>query len=104
MNFDINNVLADMLSAINGIVAGDWDKVKNTANQFLENDKERLQEIAQLRISGDLTDEKFQSRLSDEKLVVEAELNALEVVSKAIVQNAVNAAIDVLVKAVEAVI
>jgi len=104
MNLDMNSVLADMLLAIKGIVGGNWEKVKTTANQFLEHDKERLQQIAELRISGDLTEDKFISRLEDEKLIIEAEINALTVVSKAIAQNAVNAAMDVLLKAVAVVV
>lgn len=100
MNFDINNVLSDVLLAMKGTVGDNWEAVKSTSNQFLQRDKERLQLIAELRITGELTDEKFQSRLEDEKLILEAELNALTVVSKALAQNAANAAIDVLEKAV----
>lgn len=97
MSFDIDNVLSDILSAMKGAVGNNWEGVKSTADQFFQRDKERLQLIANLRITGELNDEKFQSRLDDEKLVLEAELNALAVVSKAIAQNA---AIDVVEKAV----
>jgi hypothetical protein len=51
-----------------------------------------------------LSQEKFESRLADEKLVLEAELHAVAVISKAIAQRAANAAIDVLTKAVSAAI
>lgn len=100
MNFDINAVLADMLSAMKGTVADKWEEVKSVAEQFLENSRERLELIAQMRITGDLTQEKFESRLLDEKLIVEAELNAMEVISKALAQKAANAAMDVVEKAV----
>jgi len=100
MKFDIDKVLADMLSAITGTVDNNRDKVGTLAAQFLQNDKDRLEMLTQLRLSGDLTDDKFLQRLADEKLVVEAELNALAVVSKAIAQQAANAAIAVLEKAV----
>lgn len=104
MSFDISKVLADMLSAIKGEVADNWDEVKSVANQFLLNRKDRLGLLAQLRIDGELSQEKFESRLNDEKLIVEAELNAIAVISKAIAQNAANAAIDVLSKAVKAAV
>lgn len=104
MNFDINTVISDMALAIKGEVGENWDKVKTTANQFLQNKKERFALLAELRISGDLSPEKFKSRLNDEKLVAEAEFNALAVISKAIAQNAANAAIGVLEKAVKAAI
>ena len=104
MNFDINEVLANMLSAIKGAVEDNWDVVKITANQFLERKKERLVLLAELRITNELSQEKFESRLADEKLVVEAELHAIAVITKAIAQKAANAAIDVLVKAVKVAI
>jgi len=104
MNFNIDTVLADMLGAIKGTITNNWGEVKNVADQFLQRKKEKLELIAQLRISGDLTQEKFESRLQDEKLVLEAELNALAVISKAIVQKAANAAIDILVNAVKTAI
>ncbi len=100
MNFDINEILADMLGAIKGTVEDNWPEVKSTANQFLQRKKERLELIAELRISGALSQEKFESRLGDEKLIEEAELHAIAVISKAIAQKAANAAMDVLKKAV----
>lgn len=104
MNFNMNEVLSGMLSAIQGTVTDHWDEVKSTANQFLQRKKERLKLMAELRISGELSQEKFESRLEDEKLILEAELNALAVISKAIAQKAVNAAMDILDKAVKAAI
>ena len=104
MNFDINKVLGDMLAAMKNSLSDNWDEVQGPAKQFLENKKERLKLLSELRISGDLSQEKFESRLEDEKLILEAELNALAVVSKAIAQKAVNAAMDVLSRAVKAAI
>ena len=101
MNFDINEVVANMLSAIKGTVEDNWDEVKSTANQFLQRKKERLELLAVLRINGDLSQEKFESRLKDEKLIAEAELHAIAVISKAIAQKAANAAIEILEKAVK---
>lgn len=104
MSFDFNTVLADMGSAVKDAVADNWNEAKSVTLQFLKNRKERLRLLAQLRIDGDLSEEKFKSRLEDEKLIFEAELNALQVISKAIAQNAANAAINVLEKAVKAAI
>ena len=104
MNFDINEVLADMLSAVKGTVEDNWDEVKSTANQFLQRKKERLELLAVLRINGDLSQKKFESRLEDEKLIAEAELNAIAVISKAIAQKAANAAMVILHKAVKVAI
>lgn len=100
MNFDINNVVDEMLSVIKGTVTDNWKEVKPVAEQFFQRRKERLELLAELRITGELGQEKFESRLFDEKLIVEAELNAIAVISKAIAQKATNAAIDIFQKAV----
>jgi hypothetical protein len=100
MSFEINTVLADMSSAVKDTVADNWDETKSVTIRFLQNRKERINLLAQLRIDGDLSEEKFKSRLEDEKLILEAELNAMKVISKALAQNAANAAINVLEKAV----
>ena len=104
MKLEIDEILADMLSAIKGTVSENWKEVKGTANQFLQNKKERLELLAKLRINKDLTQEKFESYLEDEKLVLEAELHAIAIISKAIAQKATNAAIAVLNKAIKTII
>ncbi len=104
MKFDINEVIAQMSGAVKDTVAENWTDAKSATSQFLTNRKERLALIAELRLTGDLTQEKFESRLNDEKLILEAELHAVVVITKAIAQKAANAAIDVLTKAVSTAI
>ncbi len=100
IDFDINEILQQMAAVIKDTVGKQWKEVKVVAAQFLQNRKERLLLLADLRISGDLNHEKFISRVEDEKLIFEAELNALAVVSKAIAQKAANAAINIFEQAV----
>ncbi len=102
MDFDLNETLADMLGAIKGAVSDNWDEVRSTANQFIERRKERLNLLAELRLAKEISEEKFLSTLEDEKDLLEAELHAIAVISKAIAQKAANAAIDILGKAVKA--
>jgi hypothetical protein len=102
VKFDINETLASMSQAIKGAVAENWSEAKSVANEFLNRRKERLSLLADLRLSGDLSQKKFESRLEDEKLILEAELHAVAVIGKAIAQQAANAAMDVLQKAVKA--
>lgn len=104
MKFDINEVIAQMSGAVKDTVSENWSDAKSATSQFLTNRKERLALIAELRLTGDLTQEKFESRLNDEKLILEAELHAVAVITKAIAQKAANAAIDVLTKAVSTVL
>ncbi|MCH6235358.1 hypothetical protein [Cognataquiflexum rubidum] len=101
MNFDINEVLFQMVGAIKQNVGENWDEVRNPANVFLQNRKERLALLAELLISKEITQERFDSRMEDEKLIAEAHFHAIAVISKAIAQRAANAAIDIFQKAVK---
>ena len=100
MTFNINSALTDMMSAMKGKLDGDWDSVKFTVHQFLERDKLRFKLLADLRISNSIPEVTFEARLTSEKFVIEGELNAVEVVTKAVAQNAANAAINALKMAV----
>jgi hypothetical protein len=100
MNLNMDVVLADMSSAMKGAVGDHWNEVKIVADQFLQRSKERLTLLAELRITGELSQEKFESRLLDEKLIAEAELNAVAVISKSLAQKAANAGMEILLKAV----
>lgn len=104
MKFDINQVLTDMLTAIKGSVKKDRGKVKGITEQFFKNQKERLEQLAAYRINGEITQEDFESRLEQNKFIIEAELNAINITAKAMVQNATNAAIDVFNNAVKGAI
>ena len=100
MAFDINETLADMLGSIKTTVHDNWNLVKDTANAFLQSKKDRLELLASLRLQNEISKEFFLKRLEDEKKILESELHAVAVITKAIAQRAANAAIDVLDKAV----
>jgi hypothetical protein len=104
MNFDINEVIADMAGAIRGEVGDSWTEVQPIANQFLNSRKNRLELLAEMTITGDLSQEKLDLRLKHEELLAEAEFHAIAVITKAIAQRAANAAMDVLKKAVKTAI
>jgi hypothetical protein len=104
MNFDINEVLFQMAGAIKANVADNWEEVKNPANAFLQNRKERLALLADLLINKEITQQRFDSRMEDEKRIAEAEFHAIAVISKAIAQKAANAAIEIFQKAVKTAI
>lgn len=97
---DINSTTNNMLAAMQQTAGANWANIKSTATQVLQKQKGRLLQLAQLRLSGELSEAEFQSRLADQQLIVEAELEALDVMSKATTQKTANAAIDVLEKAV----
>ncbi len=102
MNFDIDAVLADMLSAMEDSVDSDWRDVRDHAKQVLQNEKEALANLAEQRLRGDITEDELRSELEDERDTVEAEMKAVQVMTKAMAQQAADAAMGVLFKAIRA--
>jgi hypothetical protein len=100
MSFNIDTTIEDMVTAVKGIVDEDKDKIKGYARQIFDEEKQTLNQLALLRVSGQITDEELQSELEDEKDTVQAQLLALKVLNKATAQRAANAALDVLYQAV----
>ncbi len=60
--------------------------------------------LASLRLDNQINDQDFKQRLKNEELILEAELHAIAIITKVTAQNAANAAIDVLNKAVSTAI
>ncbi|NQU55336.1 MAG: hypothetical protein HQ522_22700 [Bacteroidetes bacterium] len=104
MKFDIKETVTGMLAAVKGSVKNDWKEVKETTTRFLEMNKNRYAKLAEYRITGKIDQENFESRLKDEKLMLEAEFNTLAIISKVMAQNAANAAFGILEKAVKTAI
>jgi hypothetical protein len=100
MKFDIDETLAQMLSAIKGEVKDNWKIIKGNANSYLQTHKSRLELLASLRLANEIKEEFYQKRLKDEKKILESELHSIAIVSKSIAQKAANAAIEVLQDAV----
>lgn len=100
MAFDINETVAQMLGAVKTTVKDNWSMVKETANTFLQTRKDRLELLASLRLSDEISQKFFLKRVADEKKILESELHAVAIITKAMAQKAANAALDVLSKAV----
>jgi hypothetical protein len=101
MSFDIGAVLGDMAGAVKDVVSGDLGKVRGYAKTIMENERASLEELAQARLAGEISEEEFNDEIEREKKVLEAELLTLEIMTKAMTQKAVNSAIDIFVKAVK---
>lgn len=104
MSLDINQVFADVVSAIKGEVKDDWSIVKDATNGFLLSKQGRIELLISLRMADEISDEFFKKRLADEKDILQSELSAVALISKVTAQNAANAALNVLQKAVETAI
>ena len=104
MQFDINEVLAEMLGAVKKVTKENWDLLKSTANDFMQSRKLRLELLASFRLENQISQEFFEARLKDEKAILQSELHAVAVISKAAAQKAANAAITVLESAVNKIL
>jgi hypothetical protein len=100
MTFDIDETLAQMLSAIKDEVKDNWKIIKGNANTYLQNRKSRLELLASLRLANEIKEEFYLKRMKDEKKILESELHSIAIISKSIAQKAANAAIEVLQHAV----
>ena len=101
MAFNASETLRDMLAAAKDVVAGEWPKIKDCAEEALKEQEDALKEIAAARLKGELTDEEVKSQLEDEQETFEAALLACEVKTKAAAQRAANAAFKVLEEAIK---
>ncbi len=100
MAFDINEVVAQMLSAIKNTVKENWNLVKDSASGYFQDHKSRLELLASLRLNNEINQEFFLNRLADEEKILESELHSIAIITKAIAQKAANAAIDVFQNAI----
>ena len=104
MFFNVENVLKDMVNAINDSVKEDIGDIKEYAESIINNEKESLKELGEARILGQITDDVFEREIKREKKVVKTELLTIQIMTEAATQKAVNAAIDVFISAVKAAI
>jgi hypothetical protein len=102
MAFDSSDTLKEMVAAVEDVVAGEWPKIKDCAQDALKDQEDALDEIAAARVKGDITEEEMQSQLEDERVTFQAALLACEVKAKATAQQAANAAFKVLEQAIRA--
>lgn len=99
MAFDINEVVAQMLSAVKDIAKDNWNIVKDGANGYFQDHKSRLQLLASLKLKKQIS-QKFLDRVADEQKILESELHSIAIITKAIAQKAANAAIEIFQGAV----
>lgn len=101
---DIEAILKQMAAAANDAVKDDVGEIADYAKQIVENEKESLEELARARIRGEIDDAVFDHELEREKQVVKTELLAVQIMTEAAAQKAVNAAMDAFKKSVKTII
>jgi chaperonin cofactor prefoldin len=102
MAFDIEDVLGGMKDAMKGELDDDngWEEIKDYWEQVLEDRKEALRTIGDLRLQGALTDDEMEYELKQEKETLEIQFLALKQMTKSVLQRMINAAMAALRKAI----
>lgn len=104
MAFNFNLVLGDMTDAIRENSADEAGNISTYAETVMEKEKISLQELAQARLVGDISEQEFNDEVEREKKVLQAELLTLKIMGKAMAQRAVNAAMGVFINAIKVAI
>jgi hypothetical protein len=100
MNFNINEVIFEMLDAIKVNVGNDWDLVKVPASNFFQSRTDRLELLSSFLLQGGIDEEFKKKRLEEERSIIQSNLHAIAILNAVASQNAANAAIEVLSKAI----
>lgn len=100
MAFDIKTTIGDMLNAVKSVVSGEWPKVRECVKRALDEEAAFMRALAEARLAGELDDDTLAAQLRDEQETLEAVLAVCQLMSKKLIQDAANAAIDTLNKAI----
>lgn len=101
MSLDIGNLFKEMATVAGESVATEAGNIGGEMLAVLENNKDTLAELVVARTAGEINEEDFNAELMREKVVLEAELIALEIISKSAIQKAMNVAMETLTSAVK---
>jgi hypothetical protein len=104
MAFNFNLVMGDMTNAIRENSADESGNISTYAKTVMEKEKISLQELAQARLDGEISEQEFNDEVEREKKVLQAELLTLKIMGKAMAQKAINAAMGVFINAIKVAI
>lgn len=96
MSFDFEATFKLMINAAQTELLEDTEQIRNQMKQIMEDEKERLKLIADIKLDPTATDAEFDTALENEKNVLENAALALELQVRATAQQAINAAINAL--------
>ena len=104
MNINVDSLISDMIGAAGNVAQSEGSKVLSYIQKVFEGEREPLKALCDARLSGEIDDAEFNQELEREKFVLEGELLTVRIMSKAGIQRAVNAAMDVLQKSIQSVL
>lgn len=102
MSLDIEQIVKGMLEAAGEVLGDEGPKLRDELKKVLEEQKEALKEIAEARLRDEINDDDLRNQLEDEKEAFEAGLSMVKAVSKATIQKALNAALEIFWNAIKA--
>lgn len=97
MNLDIKTFIATALASLEQSLGEDWNSVKELATTFFTQKEERLQELADLRLAGEIDDDFLLERVKDEGDILKSESVALGIAGAANAENILNSIASLLV-------
>lgn len=96
MELDFDAMLDGLTGVLKDSLEQDIPAIKEYAKKIIDEEKEMLTQLGELRLTGAITDDEFKAELEGQKEVVKNQMLALGVMSAAASQKAANAAIDFL--------
>lgn len=100
VNFDMEATLQAMVAAFLGVVTEGGPQLQECVIKALAAEREALEAIALARLQGEIDDEGLARQLRKEEGALEAALLVCEIQTKALLQNAINAALEVFTAAI----
>ena len=96
MSFNFEETFKSMINAAQTELLEDTEQIRSQLKQILEDEKDRLKLIADIKLDPTATDAEFDVAVENEKKVLENAALALEIQVRATAQKAINAAITAL--------
>lgn len=96
LEINIQTLISDMLKAAEKPLGDYWQKVKPIAEQQFRQFGQNIQSIGEMKLKGKITEEQARLQLSIQKNSMQMVLLSYEGLGIIAVENAINAAIDVI--------
>ena len=95
----MNDLYKDMLDTALNVVGEEAQQMSGPLQKALNAQKASILALAEAKLNGEISESEFIAELEREKAILEVELITLEIIAKATVQKAINAAMSCLTSA-----
>lgn len=96
MAIDIESIANQMIEAAKGVLGDKWGEARQFAESEAKKFAQNMADIAAWKLSGDITEEQAKVLIRLHQRSMKMVLTALEGISLAMAERAINAAIDVI--------